>query len=843
MIGKLLVYILFAISCFGTITYFLSYTKKKELEKIGRYFYYTFLVGFISVSIYQLSNILAHNFQFTYIWEYSSRELPLNLLISSFYAGQEGSFMLWTLILSIIGFFLLPYTKKYGYESLVMGFYFLIFVFLTMILIFKSPFNYVWESFPNEGLQAGFMPQNGRGLNPILENYWMSIHPPILFIGYSAMTVPFVFAISGLIKREYTRWIDISMPWTLFGTGVLGLGIMLGGFWAYETLGWGGFWGWDPVENSSLLPWLVGVALVHTMLVQKRTGGLIRTNFILSVTVFILVLYATFLTRSGVLGESSVHSFVSPGQIVYLLLMIFQITFSVIGLTVVFYRYDDIPGAKLTFNLKSREFLLSTGALILLAMTMIVFTGTSVIIIFQAFIIITGIILLSKSVASFLSNWKESKRKALIGSILYFSLTLLVLVGWYIYEVSGLSLTKSTIDISFYNRWNLPLAVLLLLVNAVSIYFKWKNTEIKQLYSRFLYALVFSLIGMLIILIAGVSEIGLLLLGFSGFFTLFINVNLFFKNIRSRPYHAGAYFSHIGIALMMLGVLTSGPFSKTKHLSLKLDESQSALGYKFTFTGKTRIQKEKMDREKYEYHIEVVKEKTGVVTSGVVSPVIYWSNFNNREAPFLEPGIKSHIIGDLYISPKNVEQDANVPFVVLAKGESNPLPIDSNESIKLVQFDMSHTAEEQGGDVILFGAVVEFENKGGKLLDTLFAHLDLNTGSCIPIWETIRDTGYEVGFMQFIPDRQEMSLSRAALVFKKVGEALPEPTEILNIDVSTKPYIWLVWAGVIAIVTGFFVSIKKRINKNKEAEKEKVVDGEKEVVEEKGGELVNIAMQ
>ena len=147
-------------------------------------------------------------------------------------------------------------------------------------------------------VEGGQVPADGRGLNPLLQNFWMQIHPPILFFGFASMTPPFALAIAALIQKKYQDWVVSSLPWVVGGAMVLGLGISLGGFWAYETLGWGGWWGWDPVENSSLLPWLVSVSLVHTMLTQKRTKGLIMTNFILAILAFVMVLYSTFLTRS-----------------------------------------------------------------------------------------------------------------------------------------------------------------------------------------------------------------------------------------------------------------------------------------------------------------------------------------------------------------------------------------------------------------------------------------------------------------------------------------------------------------------------------------------------------------
>ena len=194
------------------------------------------------------------------------------------------------------------------------------------------------------------IPDDGRGLNPLLQNFWIVIHPPIFFLGFASTAVPFAHAISGLLRKDYKNWINVAVPWTLFTSAILGFGITLGGFWAYETLGWGGFWGWDPVENSSFIPWLVAVASVHTLLVQRRTGGFLRANFIMGMLPFLLVLYSTFLTRSGVLGDTSVHSFETPGMWVYILLVALIAFFIIFGLSVYFWRVKRHPQTKNTLH-------------------------------------------------------------------------------------------------------------------------------------------------------------------------------------------------------------------------------------------------------------------------------------------------------------------------------------------------------------------------------------------------------------------------------------------------------------------------------------------------------------
>ena len=258
------------------------------------------------------------------------------------------------------------------------------------------------------------------------------LNPPILFVGFSMSAVPFSFAVAAIIKNEYRDWVKQSLPWLLVSMCVLGLAIMLGGYWAYSILGWGGYWGWDPVENSSLVPWLVGVAGIHTMLVQKKTqekgGGsrFVKTNLILSIMTFVLVLYSTFLTRSGILGDASVHSFVDPGMAVYLFLLVFLGVFTLMGIGGIVYRWKFLT-EHFSFeeNILSRELALFTGSVALIASSIIILAGTSA-------------------------------------------------------PIFG-----TTVQTSFYNELNLPIAIIIGLVNGLSILLKWKTTKkIKKIFFK-----------------------------------------------------------------------------------------------------------------------------------------------------------------------------------------------------------------------------------------------------------------------------------------------------------------------------------------------------------------------
>ena len=314
----------------------------------------------------------------------------------------------------------------------------------------------------------------GKGLNPSLENLWIVIHPPMLFLGFTLLAVPFAFAIAALLKRDYQGWVTTSFPWTLASAMVLGFAIMLGGFWAYETLGWGGYWGWDPVENASLLPWLITLAGVHTMLTQKKTGGLIKTNIGMTLLAYALVLYASFLTRSGVLGEASVHSFADPGNLAFTLLVLALIIFIGGSLVIFIMRWRSMRVAGSDYKILSRETGLSIGSAVLGASALVVFVGTSA------------------------------------------------------------PLISKKVDVSFYGNLHVPIAIVLMLVNGLTMLLKWKQSGISEMFKKGAIALTLAIIAGVFLYFAGIDDIGYLLIATAACFGLFVNVEIAAKLLKAR---------------------------------------------------------------------------------------------------------------------------------------------------------------------------------------------------------------------------------------------------------------------------------------------------------------------
>lgn len=389
MIGRTFIWISFVAAILATVLYFLNTRRKNEPLKAtrsyARGFFILHVFSLVSVAVILYYLIFRHYFEYAYVWEYSSSTLPVKYIISCFWAGQEGSFLVWAVFQALIGLVLIFITRDW--EDHVLSVVSLSQVFVTSMMLgvhflsFRiggSPFTLLRETYSN--IQDTIFQQpdylsvvkDGNGLNPLLENIWMTIHPPILFLGYALALVPFAYAISGLMRKEYYSWIKTALPWTLLSLTLLGAGILLGGAWAYVSLTFGGFWSWDPVENSSLVPWMTLIAGLHFLLVARKQRYALLAAYIFITLSYVLVLYASFLTRSGVLANSSAHSFGDNGMTMQLLL--FLLVFLALAIVFIAIRVKKFS-EKRSEILLSREFWMFLGSIIIvLAAFQIIFT-------------------------------------------------------------------------------------------------------------------------------------------------------------------------------------------------------------------------------------------------------------------------------------------------------------------------------------------------------------------------------------------------------------------------------------------------------------------------------------
>ncbi len=723
----------------ATYNYYRNANKQRFVFYPGRVWVKISVASVFAASLILLIQFLQHDFTNGYVYGYSDRSLPLHFLLSSFYAGQEGSFLFWALCSAIIAIMLMRYTSTRKIEPQVMAVYMGMFAILLLLLVVKTPFEHLWHKY--QGAPVGEMPPDGNGLNPLLQNFWMTIHPPVLFVGFAAMAVPFSFAVAALWRREYQEWVHSAFPWILFAVVSLGMGLMLGAYWAYGVLGWGGYWGWDPVENSSLVPWITGVALIHTLLAQRRSGRFVRTNFALAIISFFLVVYSTFLTRSGILGDSSVHSFTDPGATAYWMLVGYLLTILGVGFGFMILRNKEIRPATTENEFVNRETALAAGTIALLLSAAVILFGTSLPIV-----------------------------------------------------------SNSTVEPSFYDQTNLPIAVAIGLLIGLSLFVQWGTDEWKAMLVRSLKSLGASVLTTGILWFFGVQEFAVVLFVFASAFAFFVNFEFLLRTIRSDARLLGGKLAHIGLAIMFFGIIATGKFSSEKHVSLELNSPQEVLGYTMTYTGH-----EPTPDGKFAFHVKA--EKDGKTYN--ISPVMFDAG---DQGLMRNPDIASFLTRDVYLSPVSLDQtdthDHDNEIYNLTKGE--PFSI-GDVKATFVKFDMnSHaTAAMSTGDPggMTIGAVLELKN--GSYSETIVPAVFYPTG----------------GTPQFTPKQSKLINGDVSVVGMNVGEGGSKsvitvsvhrahdhaPTnEAFVVEASIKPFIILVWLGTVVMTGGFFLAMFKR---------------------------------
>ncbi|MFL5731104.1 MAG: cytochrome c biogenesis protein CcsA [Cytophagaceae bacterium] len=538
-------------------------------QKFARISFYVHAVSVAGI-IYSLFFIIYnHRYEYYYAYDHSSNELPVYYMISCFWEGQEGSFLLWIFWHAALGVILIRVNKLW--EPSVMAVFCLVQAFLaSMILgvvipwinikIGSSPFVLFKEQMPHLPvfkIRPDFVPENGEGLNALLQNYWMVIHPPTLFLGFAATTIPFVYCIAGLLQKKYREWIRPALPWALFAAMILGTGILMGGYWAYETLNFGGYWNWDPVENAVYVPWLILVASIHTMISYKNSGAALKSSMILVISSFLMILYATFLTRSGVLGNASIHSFTDLGLSGQLGLYLG--TFILISLILVIIRWNEFPASQKEAEVYSREFWIFVGAAVLCLAALHVTWITS----FPFF--------------------------NLIGKSVGLDLNL------------ALPADKET----YFSNRQIWFAILIAILSGIGQFFWWKKIEGKKVKDAIAIPLILALLVSIVIMILGgtydwdkeiiattpdislkflkdwfgldtdmkisgymVKKIRYILLITASLFSIFANSIILVQVVRNNFRLSGGAVSHIGLAMMLIGILYSSGYSKVVSLNM-----------------------------------------------------------------------------------------------------------------------------------------------------------------------------------------------------------------------------------------------------------------------------------
>lgn len=515
-IGAILIVMAAAAMVVGAVAFYLSARGRAGVFSLARtsYGYFTILISLAGLLLFYY--FITGDYSYRYVYEYSSRSLGLFYLISAFWAGQQGTYLLWLMLLAYLGYYLL---KRGGrYTSWAMFFYGLINLFFLLILMVLSPF----EKLPST-------PPDGAGLNPLLHDPWMVVHPPIIFIGYAAVALPFVLAMAALARKEYEGLLPKALAPAALGAVALGAGNIMGGFWAYKTLGWGGYWAWDPVENSSFIPWMTTLALIHGFMVEKSRGALRKTNLFMALFTFLLVVYGTFLTRSGVLAEFSVHSFVDLGVNRYL--VGFMVGFAIISLGLFAVRFRTVTASAADLKLTSRDFVLLISVWLLSLIAIMVLAGTS---------------------------WPL------------------------ITTIFG---NPGTVDTVMYTRVTFPLAVVIGLFLGFSPHMIWGGESAGSLVRKVIPSALAAAVAALVAAFIGVRSFGDLLFILAVSFALFSNLFALFRYLPGRLGSAGAQVAHLGFALMLLGILGSSAYSSSQKLRIDREAGDGVFGIGITYKG------------------------------------------------------------------------------------------------------------------------------------------------------------------------------------------------------------------------------------------------------------------
>lgn len=798
-IGKLLILVSMVAGILSGLMFLRSSeleTRVGEWKRIGRYAWWVMTAGVISAFGLLIYLNVTHAFEYAYVYENTALDLPTDYLVAAAWAGQEGSFLLWIVMNSLVGVAVIQFAREY--ESAVMAVICLCQVFLISMIaglqigplpIGSSPFTTLVEKFPTAPMiQAGIIPTDGQGLNDLLRNYWMVIHPPVLFIGFASMIVPFAFAIAALWKRKYTEWVRPALPWTLFAVMSLGVGIALGGYWAYITLNFGGYWAWDPVENSSLVPWLIGIAAVHTMIVQKRSGHSHKASLFLAILAYILVVYSTFLTRSGILGDISVHSFVDLG--LYNQLLIWILSMGLLGFGFFFVRMGELPKPEKEPNVLSREFMIFAGAMILTGIALVVLLGTSA---------------------------------PIMGRIFRDS--------------------PSTVPIEFYNKWSLPLTIIFMFLAGLGQLFWWNKMNVQSVNKVLIRPIVTSSAATILFFFltpfriraaeaaafaqqgaealnaAGLASLAtvwgthgpfllMLVLIWVSFFAFFGNAEVMWRIARGNLKLAGGAATHIGFAIMVLGIVASSglnnPIGRNgaqlgesrDNFIVSLGETRLVQGYAVTYTG-MGVDEEGLPT----YNLSFVDPQGRAFE---MQPVAYESN---RGQWIQNPDLKSWLDKDLFVavSPSVMFEDAEASggTVTLARGESTSMG-NGAYTLEFLQFDLNVEHEMIGDSAeVAVGANLRLTEEASGDVQELKPIYIINADRSVEyLQNTVAEWGITVSFTGMNVDSGSINLAVEGV------EMAPE--DWLVVQAYEKPFISLVWLGFIFLSLGFCLSVYRR---------------------------------
>jgi cytochrome c-type biogenesis protein CcmF len=645
-IGQFFIALNFSMSLLAFLAFFYAEKKNnlplesqrwKNLGRLGFALHAWSVLSIVGILLYLMAN---QYYEYNYVFQHVSDTLPMKFILSAFWEGQEGSFLLWMFWHVVLGVLLMFSAGKW--ESSVMATLSAIQVLLASMLlgivlewgdsflkIGVNPLLLTREvhNFPILGTANYLEVLQGSGLNPLLQNYWMTIHPPTLFFGFALVSIPFAYTVAALWRQEYKNYLREVLPWSLLASAILGTGIIMGAAWAYEALNFGGYWAWDPVENMSLVPWLVLIAALHTNLIAKSTGHSIRMTILGYIIAFVLILYSTFLTRSGVLGDSSVHAFTQMGLEWQLVLLIF--VFLIPSLFLYLKRSPNIPKLKDEESIYSKEFWMYLGSLVLFFSAAIITFSTSI----------------------------PVYNKIMDGFAMLFNT-----------DFSAFHRTLPLDPIAHYNKNQIWVGILMGLLAGSSIYLRyleknWTSQRRNFLITMAVAALMAGLATWISAEELGVKAYQYSLLSFAAFFVILANGYYLLAKARSWRW-VGSSLSHLGFGMLILGALASGlrqyhistnPFAMAglvgnleeedleKYIFLLKNQKMFMSGYMVTYESDTLHRNFK----EYSLRFQKIDSLGNTLESFNLHPVVVYDNDFTKVAA-VNPSTKHYLHKDIF---------------------------------------------------------------------------------------------------------------------------------------------------------------------------------------------------
>ena len=592
-------------------------------------------------------------------------------------------------------------------------------------------------------------PADGVGLNPLLQDYWMVIHPPIMFLGFASLSVPFSFAIAALWKKRWDGWITRALPWALLTFLTLGTAILMGGYWAYKTLGWGGYWGWDPVENTSLVPWIFTAALVHGMFLQRSRKRHRRVNLILACTAYAAILYGTFLTRSGVLADFSVHSFVDLGITGWLVGILG--TFIALSIGLVAWRWRAIPVAEEDESpLLSRSVFFILGIAVFCALACVILLGTSAPI------------------------------------------------------LTRLSGTPSQVQTSFYGKTTTPAGFLLVLLAGLVPFVSWKGETPGGLFKSSRRSLVVAAALTLAAFALGANKPETLVLLFVAFFAADMNLQAVLRKAKNGKFAgAGGYLAHVGVGIMLAGIVVSGAYAVSQRVTLPVNVPKKVGDTTLTFL--RLVPGSASRKQAMEVRVETAKGK-----AFYAYPKMYE---NSRTGQLMaNPAIRSSSLMDLYIAPQ--QYDPGQPEMVgrdvrLTKGTTTNI---DGTGFTFRDFNADRSAMMRGEKTVLVLTDLTITPADGANHDLTIKyvfHMDGRAAEAEEL-DVPGVPGGKVRVLAVSPNDGAVVLRLTGVSKNPADEFSAATVESLSLDVTHKPLIALVWGGFYVMMAGGVLAFVKR---------------------------------